>query len=130
MRSSRKSAAERSRSGGNEAQLWQTSKASVAWEGMHMADMLMVGSILVGAVNAILAVVLLVVYGRVYANTKAPFTFALMLFSAAFLAHNALVVYSFTAMMEVVPAAMNPYLLGIGMLEVGGLGAILWTATR
>lgn len=90
----------------------------------------MVGSIVVGVVNSVLAAALLAVYGNVYAKTKAPFTLALLVFAAAFLLHNALVVYAFVTMMELMPPALNPYLLGIGLLEAGGLTAILWTATR
>ncbi len=91
---------------------------------------LMVASILVGGVNIVLAAILLVVYGGVFARTKAPFTLALLTFAAAFLAQNALIVYSFVTMMSVVPSALDPYLLGIGVLEALGLGAMLWTATR
>lgn len=94
-----------------------------------MAEM-MIASIAVGAVNAVLAGILLVVYGGVFARTKAPFTLALLVFAAAFLAQNALIVYSFVTMMSVVPSALDPYLLGIGILEALGLGAMLWTATR
>ncbi len=95
-----------------------------------MADMLMIGSIGVALVNAALAAVLLVVYGGVYRGTKAPFTLALLAFAAAFLLQNALVMYSYATMMPVLPAAMTPYLLGIGVFEAGGLGAMVWTATR
>jgi hypothetical protein len=94
-----------------------------------MAEMMM-ASIAVGAVNIVLAGILLVVYGGVFARTKAPFTLALLIFAAAFLAQNALIVYSFVTMMSVVPSALDPYLLGIGVLEALGLGAMLWTATR
>ena len=91
---------------------------------------LMIASIAVGGVNIVLASILLVVYGRVYARGKAPFTAALLLFATAFLAHNALVVYSFFTMMSVVPSALDPYLLGIGVLEALGLGAMLWSAAQ
>ena len=94
-----------------------------------MSD-LMTASILVGAVNVVLATILLVVYRGVYARTKAPFSLALLLFAAAFLAQNALVLYSFVTMMSIVPNALDPYLLGIGAFEALGLGAMLWTATR
>jgi hypothetical protein len=97
---------------------------------MTMADMFMIGSIGVAAANALLAAVLMVVYGGMYAKTKAPFGLALLVFAAAFLAHNALVLYSYVTMMPSVPEAMNPYLFGIGALEAAGLGAMLWTATR
>lgn len=91
---------------------------------------MMVASIVVGAVNAVLAAILLVVYRGVYARTKAPFTLALLLFATAFLAQNLLVVYSFVTMMGLVPSALDPYLLGIGIFQAIGLGAMLWTASR
>lgn len=90
----------------------------------------MIASIVVGFVNMLLAAVLLVTYRSVYARTKAPFTAALLLFAAAFLAQNALVVYSFVTMMAIVPGALDPYLLAIGIFEALGLGAMLWTASR
>lgn len=95
-----------------------------------MTSALMLGSIAVGGANALLAATLLVVYRGVYARTKAPFTLALLLFAAAFLAHNLLMVYSLVTMMGVVPGNLDPYLLGIGTLEAIGLAAMLWTATR
>ena len=90
----------------------------------------MVGSVAVGVLNAVLALALIGVYGAVYAKTKAPFTLALLVFGLAFLLHNGLVIYSYLSMMPLLPPEMNPYLLGIGALEAGGLGAVLWTATR
>lgn len=94
-----------------------------------MSD-LMIASILVGVANVALASILLVVYRGVYARTKAPFTVALLLFAAAFLVQNALVVYSFVTMMAIVPNALDPYLLAIGIFEAVGLGAMLWSASR
>jgi len=94
-----------------------------------MSEM-MTASILVGLINIGLAAALLVVYRGVYARTKAPFTLALLLFAAAFLAQNVLVVYSFATMMSIVPNALDPYLLGIGAFEAIGLGAMLWSASR
>jgi len=91
---------------------------------------LMIASILIGVANVGLASSLLAVYRGVYARTKAPFTLALLLFAAAFLAQNALVVYSFFTMMAIVPSALDPYLLGIGAFEALGLGAMLWSAAR
>lgn len=91
---------------------------------------MMTASILIGVANIVLAAGLLVVYRGVYARTKAPFTLALLLFAAAFLAQNALVVYSFFTMMAIVPGALEPYLLGIGAFEALGLVAMLWSATR
>jgi hypothetical protein len=95
-----------------------------------MAEMLMVGSIVVGIANAALAMVLLALYGRTFRATKAPFTVALLVFAAAFLFQNLLVVYSYATMMPIVPYALMPYLFGVALLEAGGLGAMVWTATR
>ena len=93
-------------------------------------SLLMMATILVGGVNVLLASVLLVAYRGVYSRTKAPFTLALFLFALAFLAQNLLVVYAFVSMMSIVPSALDPYLLGIGVFEALGLGLMLWTATR
>ena len=90
-----------------------------------VAEILMVGSIVVGVANAILAVVLLALYGRTFRSTKAPFTVALVIFAAAFLLHNLLMIYSYTTMMPLVPYEMMPYLFGIAVLEAGGLGAMV-----
>ncbi|HEY5605407.1 MAG TPA: hypothetical protein VIL45_02675 [Thermoplasmata archaeon] len=95
-----------------------------------MPSLFMMGSLAVGAANIVLASILLVVYRGVYARTKAPFSLALLLFAAAFLAHNLLVVYSFAAMMPIIPSSLDPYLLGISGLEAIGLAAMLWAATR
>ena len=95
-----------------------------------MADVFMMGSIGVGIANILLAFVLLLVYGGVYARSRAPFTAALIAFAAAFLAHNALTVYAYATMMTLIPDALAPYMLGVGALEAGGLGAMLYTATR
>jgi hypothetical protein len=91
---------------------------------------MMTASVVVGLVNIVLAALLLVVYRGVYARTKAPFTLALLVFAAAFLTQNALVVYSFVTMMSIVPNALDPYLLAIGGFEAVGLGAMLWSASR
>ena len=95
-----------------------------------MAEILMVGSIVAGIANAILAAVLLASYGHTFRSTKAPFTVALLIFAAAFLLHNLLMIYSYTTMMPLVPYEMMPYLFGIAVLEAGGLGAMVWTATQ
>ena len=68
-----------------------------------MSDVFMMGSIVVGAVNAALATALLGLYGGVYAKTKSAFTLALLLFAAAFLLHNLLAIFSYTTMMPYVP---------------------------
>ncbi len=97
---------------------------------MLMTDAFMTGSIIVGAANALLAAALLAVYAGTFTRTKAPFTLALLVFSGTFLTQNALVVFSYLDMMPLIPNVFTPFLLGIGILEAAGLGAMLWTATR
>ena len=95
-----------------------------------MADATMLGTIGVATANILLAALLTVLYVRVYDRTKAPFTLGLILFALAFLAQNLLVVYSYSTMMPYVSSALEPYLLGIGILEATGLAAVVYTATR
>lgn len=95
-----------------------------------MPDALMLGSIVVAGLNIVLALALVVVYARVYARTKAPFTLGLILFAVAFVAQNALVAYAYGMMMPLIPEDLTPYLLGIGVLEAAGLGAVVWSASR
>ena len=95
-----------------------------------MASLTMLGATVLGAANIVLAGVLLALYGRIYTKTKAPFTAGLILFALAFLLENGLVVYSYGTMMDLVPDALAPFLLVVGVLEAMGLGAVLWTASR
>ncbi len=90
----------------------------------------MEASLIVGVVNIGLTGVLFLLYRRVYAQTKATFTFALILFAGAFLLQNVLVVYSYLATMPLIPEPLSPYLFGIGATEAVGLGAIASTAWR
>jgi hypothetical protein len=87
-------------------------------------------SIAIAFVNMALALVLVVVYARVYTRARAPFTLGLIVFAMAFLAQNVLTAYAYGTMMPIIPADFAPLLLGIGILEAGGLGAIVWTASR
>src|SRR3972149_2934923 len=81
-----------------------------------MADMFMTGSLVTGAANVILSLALLLVYGQVYRHAHSSFALALLLFAGAFLAPNALVVYSYATMMPLAPAA--------GRAGRGGPGAL------
>jgi len=54
----------------------------------------------------------------------------LIFFALAFLLENGLVVYSYGSMMDLVPDALAPFLLVVGLLEAAALGAMLWTASR
>ncbi len=85
-------------------------------------------SLLLGVANIGLTIVLFTLYRRIYAQTKATFSLALLLFAGAFIVQNLLVVYSYLATMPLIPDSLSPFLFGIGVTEAAGLGAILWTA--
>jgi len=88
------------------------------------------GSLILGVANIALTVVLFAVYRGVYAQTKAAFSLALVMFAGAFIVQNLLVVYSYLATMPLIPDSLSPFLFAIGVSEAIGLGAILWTALR
>jgi hypothetical protein len=95
-----------------------------------MSTVWMEGSLLLGLVNIGLTIVLFALYRKVYAQTKAAFSLALLAFAGAFVVQNLLVVYSYLATMPLIPETLTPYLFAIGISEAAGLGAILWTAMR
>ena len=95
-----------------------------------MSSFFMDASLVLGALNIGLAVVLFVLYRRIYAQTKAAFTLALLAFAGAFLVQNLLVVYSYLATMPLIPEPLSPYLFGIGASEAAGLVAIVYTALQ
>jgi hypothetical protein len=93
-----------------------------------MTSWFMEGSVLLGVVSIALTVVLFVLYRRIYAQTRAMFSLALLAFAGAFLVQNFLVVYSYLATMPLIPDSLSPFLFGIGATEVVGLSSICWTA--
>lgn len=95
-----------------------------------MSDLEATALTAVAVLNVALAAVLVLLYGRMYVRTRAPFAIGLVLFAAAFLAQNVLVAYAYGTMMPLFGGGLVPYLLGIGVFEALGLAAIAWTATR
>ena len=93
-----------------------------------MTGLFMGASVVLGVVAIALTIVLFVLYRRIYAQTRAMFSLALLAFAGAFLVQNILVVYSYLATMPLIPDSLSPFLFGIGASEVAGLSAICWTA--
>ncbi len=93
-------------------------------------DWLMTGCLGMSAVNIGLTAALVRVYGGVFKRMQTPFTFGLVLFGAAFLIQNGLVLYAYGTMMPLIPAALDPYLFWISLLESTALAAMLWTAVH
>lgn len=95
-----------------------------------MTALWMDASIVIGVLNIGLTAVLFGIYRRVYAQTKASFSLALVAFAGAFVVQNLLVVYSYLATMPLIPETLSPFLFTIGLTEAAGISAILWSAFR
>jgi hypothetical protein len=95
-----------------------------------VSNLLMDASVAVGLISIALAVVLFALYRRLYAQTRTGFGLALLVFATAFVIQSGLTVYSYLTSMPLIPDSFAPYLLGIGLCEATGLGAVVWTASR
>jgi hypothetical protein len=93
-----------------------------------MTAIWMEASLVLGVANIGLTAVLFTLYRKVYAQTKASFSLALLLFAGAFVIQNLLVVYSYLETMPLIPDSLSPFLFAVGATEATGLAAVLWTA--
>jgi hypothetical protein len=84
-------------------------------------DPLMGISTVVGLANIGILTVLLIIYTRLYRNTKAIFTMGLMFFVSLLMLHNLIAVYAYFAMEQLYAIGLLPYLLGINIAELAGL---------
>lgn len=96
---------------------------------MYMA-MLMDVSAAVSLVNIAVLGVLLAMYGRIYASSKAVFTLGLMFFAGMLVLHNAITVYGYFAMAPLYAEPLLPYFLGVHIAELAGIGALLKVTVR
>lgn len=92
--------------------------------------MLMDVSAAVSLVNIGVLAVLMAMYGRIYANTKAVFTLGLMFFSAMLVLHNAIAVYGYFAMAPLYAEPLLPYFVGIHIAELAGIATLLKFTVR
>ena len=95
-----------------------------------MTALLMDLSMYTAAVDALLLVVLLAVYLRVYRDTHAQFSLGLSIFSVLLLGQNLLAVYSFLTMASFIGDQFLPYLFTINLAEAFGTLVLLRTTTR
>ncbi len=82
------------------------------------------------AVSAVLLLVLIGVYLRVYRDTHAQFSIGLTVFASILFAQNVLAVYSFLTMASLIAEGFLPFLLTINLAEVLGIAVLLRTTTR
>jgi hypothetical protein len=92
--------------------------------------MLMDVSAAVSLVNIGVLAVLMAMYGRIYANTKAVFTLGLMFFSAMLALHNAIAVYGYFAMAPLYAEPLLPYFVGVHIAELAGIATLLKFTVR
>ena len=87
--------------------------------------LLMDVSSVVSMINAVILVVLLVVYANIYRKTGATFTIGLMVFAGMLMLHNIIAIYGYFAMAPLYSDDLLPYFAGIHIAELAGLIALL-----
>jgi hypothetical protein len=90
-------------------------------------DPLMGTSAIVGLANIGILTALLVIYARVYKNTKATFTIGLIFFVCLLMLHNIIAVYGYFAMQQLYAIGLLPYFVGIHIAELAGLSVLFRT---
>jgi len=78
-------------------------------------------STLVSGANLIALGILVGVFARIYAKTKAQLPLGMIFFSGLLFLHNVIGVYSYFSMMELYSAAVLPYLLAVHIAELAGV---------
>ena len=81
----------------------------------------MSASAIVGLANIGILTAMLVVYTKVYRNTRAIFTVGLMFFVGLLMLHNIIAVYAYFAMAPLYVVGLLPYFVGIHIAELAGL---------
>jgi hypothetical protein len=88
-------------------------------------DPLMGISAVIGLANIGVLTALLIIYLRVYKNTKATFTIGLIFFVSLLMLHNLIAVYAYFAMEQLYAIGLLPYFVGIHIAELAGLLVLL-----
>ena len=81
-------------------------------------------SAIVGLANIGILIALLIIYLRIYNNTKTTFTIGLMFFVCLLMLHNIIAVYAYFAMQQLYSVGLLPYFLGIHIAELAGLSVL------
>ena len=80
---------------------------------------------LVSAANMVALGILIGVFVKIYAKTKAQLPLGMILFSGLLFLHNTIDVYAYFSMMELYAAALLPYLFAVGVAELAGILVLL-----
>lgn len=84
-------------------------------------DPLMDISAIVGLTNIGILIALIIIYLRVYKNSKATFTLGLMFFVCLLMLHNIIAVYAYFAMEKLYAMALLPVFCGNTYCGTGGI---------
>jgi len=87
-------------------------------------------SMYTAAISAVLLLVLVAVYLRVYTDTHAQFSLGLAIFASILFAQNVLAVYSFLTMAPYILDPFLPFLLTMNIAQVLGVIVLLRTTTQ
>ncbi len=82
------------------------------------------------AVSAILLLILIGIYLRIYRDTHAQLSLGLSIFASILFFQNVLAVYSLLTMASLIAEGFLPFLLTINAAEVLGIAVLLRTTTH
>ncbi len=95
-----------------------------------MAVLLMDITMYTAALDALILLVLVAVYLRVYRDTRAQFSLGLALFATLLFAQNVFAVFSFLTMAPYIGDQFLPFLLTINLAETLGILVLFRTTTQ
>jgi len=95
-----------------------------------MADMALQTAAMFSAVNVLLLIGLMAVYGNSFRKIQAEFTLGLMFLAGLFLVQNLLAVYSYAAMFMYFATGAGPLVLAITLVQTAGLAVLFWLSVR
>ena len=84
-------------------------------------DPIMTASTVVSGANLIVLGILIGIFTKMYARTKAQLPLGMIFFSGLLVLHNVIGVYAYFTMMDLYAPALLPYLLGVHMAELAGI---------
>ncbi len=82
-------------------------------------------AVLFAALNVVILVGLLLLYGRIAWRSRATHSLGLLIFAILLFLQNGLTIFSYIEMAPFFQAPALPFLLGISALEFGGLIVLL-----
>ena len=82
------------------------------------------------AVNILLLLGLIWIYGNSFRKVRAQFTVGLVFFAALFLLQNLISLYSFVSMFMYYAPGVTGIVVAITVVQTAGLSIILWTGLR